>query len=450
LAGIGKTTFAVHAAHRLADGFPDGQFFLPLHAHTAGQRPVGPADALASLLLSVGVPGAQIPPGLEARAARWRDHVAGRKILLVLDDAVGHEQVRLLLPGTAASLVLITSRRRVTALEDAAVISLDTLPPAGAAALLTRLAGRPGLQPGDVAVGEIARLCGYLPLAIGMLGSQLRHHPARTVAQLAASLTEARDRLALMQAESLSVAAAFGLSYQDLTEDQQRLFRRLGLIPGPSFDTHAAAALDDTTLEAARRLDELYDQHLVTEPAPGRHQLHDLLREHARTLAADDPADGDAAVERLLDYHLYAALAADRHIPTWDSAYPSPGRNRQQPSPRRRPRPSRRVPEATRASIGVRASSCQPRLAYASTEQPIRSQAADVMRDVEDHAIRRFRISALAAQPHSRASIRFVRVRSYDRPDRSIVTVLPIRRCELSLARAGGTLPTKGDRAQAS
>jgi transcriptional regulator with XRE-family HTH domain len=180
MAGIGKTTFAVHAAHRLAERFPDGQFFLPLHAHTPGQRPVEPADALASLLLTAGVAAQQIPPGLEARAGRWRDQVAGKKVLLLLDDAAGHEQVRPLLPGTAGSLVLVTSRRRLTALDDAAVISLDTLPPGEAAALLARLAARPGLRAGDAAVGEITGLCGYLPLAIGMLARQLRHHPAWT------------------------------------------------------------------------------------------------------------------------------------------------------------------------------------------------------------------------------------------------------------------------------
>ena len=155
-----------------------------------------PADALASLLLTAGVAAAQIPPGLEARAARWRDYLAGKKILLLLDDAAGHEQVRPLLPGTAGSLVLITSRRRLAALEDAAVISLDTLSPGEAAALLARLAARPGLGAGDPAVGEITRLCGYLPLAIGMLARQLRHHPAWTAAELAAELAAARDRLA--------------------------------------------------------------------------------------------------------------------------------------------------------------------------------------------------------------------------------------------------------------
>jgi tetratricopeptide (TPR) repeat protein/transcriptional regulator with XRE-family HTH domain len=317
MAGIGKTTFAVHAAHQLAPDFPDGQFFLPLHGHTAGQQPVDPADALASLLLTARVPAAQIPHGQAARAGRWRDQVAGKKILLLLDDAASHEQVRPLLPGTAGSLVLVTSRRRLTALEDAAVISLDTLPPGEAAALLARLARRPDLGPGTGPGGDITRLCGYLPLAIGMLASQLRHHRAWTAGQVAAELTAATDRLALMHAENLSVAAAFDLSYTDLTPGSQRLFRRLGLVLGPSFDAYGGAALAGTGLDAARRcLGELYDQHLIGEPAPGRYQLHDLLRLHARALAAaDDPADGDAAVERLLDYYMHTALAAGQHLP---------------------------------------------------------------------------------------------------------------------------------------
>jgi tetratricopeptide (TPR) repeat protein/transcriptional regulator with XRE-family HTH domain len=319
MAGIGKTTFAVHAAHRLAGAFPDGQFFLPLRAHTPGRAPVGPGDALASLLLTAGVPAGQIPPGLDARAGRWRDHVAGKKILLLLDDAAGHEQVAPLLPGTAGSLVLITSRRRLTALHGTTVISLDTLPPAEAATLLVRLAARPGLKATDAAVGEITRLCGYLPLAIGMLAGQLRHHPAWTTAQIADGLAGARDRLAVMHAENVSVAAAFGLSYADLTAGCQRLFRRLGLVPGPDFDAHAAAAIDDTGLDQARRhLGDLYDQHLIAEPAPGRYVLHDLLREHARALAAaGDPAESDAAAGRLLDYYLHTALAAGQHLPSF-------------------------------------------------------------------------------------------------------------------------------------
>ena len=172
------------------------------------------------------------------------------------------------------------------------------------------------MRASDAAVAELTRLCGYLPLAIGMLASQLRHHPAWAAADLAAEVAAARDRLALMHAEDVSVGAAFGLSYTNLTAAQQRLFRWLGLHSGPSIDAYAAAALDGTTLDAAHRgLERLYDQHLLTEPAPGRYQLHDLLREHARALAAaGNPAESDAATGRLLDYYLHTALAAGRHF----------------------------------------------------------------------------------------------------------------------------------------
>jgi tetratricopeptide (TPR) repeat protein/transcriptional regulator with XRE-family HTH domain len=322
MAGIGKTTFAVHAAHQLAPGFPDGQFFVPLHAHTPGQRPVDPADALASLLLTAGVGAQQIPAGLEARAGRWRDCVAGKKVLLLLDDAAGHEQVTPLLPGTAGALVLVTSRRHLTALDDVQAISLDTLAPTEAAGLLIRLAARPGLDPGDPAVAEITRLCGCLPLAVGMLARQLHHHPAWTPTGLAGELAAARDRLELMSAENLSVAAAFDLSYADLTPGQQRLFRRLGLYLGTDIDIYAAAALDEADLGAARRgLAALYDQCLLTEPARGRYRLHDLLREHARTLAA---AEADASLGRLLDYYQHTAAIAEARLARQSGTRPAP------------------------------------------------------------------------------------------------------------------------------
>src|SRR5262249_25757360 len=199
-----------------------------------------PADALASLLMTAGVAAQHIPPGLEARAAKWRDHVAAKKILLLFDDVAGHEQVRPLLPGSAASLVLVTSRRRLTALEDAIVISIVTWSPEEAWALLVRLAGRADLELDEAAGRKITRLCGFLPLAIGMLAQRLRHHPARTAAELAAELAAARDRLAVMRAENLSVAAAFDLSYQDLTADQQRVFPRVRPPPGPDNDADPA------------------------------------------------------------------------------------------------------------------------------------------------------------------------------------------------------------------
>ena len=315
MAGVGKTAFAVHAAHRLADRFPGGQIFLPLHGHTPGQQPVDPEDALASLLLTAGVPAGQIPRGLEARMALWRDRLAGQQQLLVLDDAASSEQVLPLLPGTGGSLVLVTSRRHLSALEDATAVSLDILPPGQAAALLVRLAGRAGLSPAAPAVAEITRLCGYLPLAIGMMARQLYHHPAWSVTGRAAELVSARDRLELMATENLSVAAAFDLSYADLTGDQQRLFRRLGLHPGAEVDGYTAAALDGTGLAAARRgLEGLYDQYLLSEPAAGRYRMHDLIREHARALASSADADRDQATERLLEYYQYTAARADALI----------------------------------------------------------------------------------------------------------------------------------------
>ena len=316
MAGVGKTAFAVHAAHRLADRFPGGQIFLPLHGHTPGQQPVDPEDALASLLLTAGVPAGQIPPGLEARMARWRDRLAGEQMLLVLDDAASSEQVLPLLPGAGGSLVLVTSRRHLSALEDATAVSLDTLPPGQAAALLVRLAGRAGLSPAAPAVAEITRLlCGYLPLAIGMMARQLHHHPAWSVSGRAAELASARDRLELMATENLSVAAAFDLSYADLTGDQQRLFRRLGLYPGAEVDGYTAAALDGTGLAAARRgLEGLYDQYLLSEPAAGRYRMHDLISEHARALACRADADRDQATERLLEYYQYTGARADALI----------------------------------------------------------------------------------------------------------------------------------------
>jgi tetratricopeptide (TPR) repeat protein/transcriptional regulator with XRE-family HTH domain len=316
MAGIGKSAFAVHAAHLLEQKFPHGQIFLPLHAHTSGQRPVDPTDALASLLLTTGVAAHQIPAGVSERAGLWRAHLAGKKILLLLDDAAGTEQVRPLLPGTPDSLVLITSRRHLTALADATSICLDTFAPGEAAALLIRLADRRDLDPRDPAVQRINDLCGCLPLAIGMLARRLHHHRRWTLAGLADYLTAARGRLEWMQAENLSVAAAFDLSYRDLTEDQQRMFRRLGLHPGTDIDPHAAAALDDIEVATARhRLDELFDQHLVTEPVSGRYRMHALIREHARALAETDKiTETEAAVRRMTDYYAGAAEAVGRYF----------------------------------------------------------------------------------------------------------------------------------------
>jgi tetratricopeptide (TPR) repeat protein len=316
MAGIGKTALAVHAAHLLADRFPDGQVFLHLHGHTPGQRPVEPADALATLLLTCGIPPDQIPSELNARAARWRDWVGSKKLLLLLDDAVSTEQVRHLLPGSNQALVLITSRRRLTALNEVVSVSLDTLPEGEAAELFTRLASRPGLAPSDPSVATVVRLCGYLPLAIRLTAAQLAHHSSWTIDELVIDLASTRDRIAAMRAESDSVTSAFDLSYQDLSANQQLLFRRLGLHPGHDFDAYIGAALSGLDLLVTQRvLDELYIHHLIEEPGRGRYRMHDLIREQARSLAArDDERETATAIDQLLGYFLHTAVNAARHI----------------------------------------------------------------------------------------------------------------------------------------
>lgn len=314
LPGIGKTALAVHAAHLLAQQFPDGQFFLSLDGGMPSQPATDPEDALASLLLMAGTLPGQIPPGLEPRAALWRHRTAGRRILLVLDDASGPSQVEPLLPGTPGCLVLVTSRSRLAALAGTQAIPLEPLPPGKSAELFTRLAARPVLD--TTAVTRIVDLCGHLPLAIAALARQLHHHPAWTAASLAAEQAAALDGVGPLVNDNPAVTAAFDLSYAGLPGELRRLLRRLGLFPGSEIESWTAAALDGTDVARARRgLDALYDRHLLTETAPGRFRLHDLLRDHATRLAGNDPeAERAATIARLADFYVGVAAAAGRHI----------------------------------------------------------------------------------------------------------------------------------------
>jgi hypothetical protein len=197
------------------------------------------------------------------------------------------------------------------ALDDAVSISLDILTPKEAAALFLRVAARPDLAPTDAGVAEVIRLCGYLPLAI-RLGAGKRRHPSWTVADLAAELAAAQDRLAAIDAGQRSIDAAFDLSYRDLTVDQQQVFRRLGLQPGVDIDAYAAALGEITVAVTCRHLEDL---HLIDEPVRGRYRLHDLVRDYARTLAATDPpAEREQALDRLLAYYLHTATLAATHL----------------------------------------------------------------------------------------------------------------------------------------
>jgi tetratricopeptide (TPR) repeat protein len=313
--GVGKTALAVHAAHLLRTYFPDGQLFVEMHGHTPGHRPTDPADALYALLLADGMPPEQIPVGVDVRAAMWRARVADRRMLLILDDAEGHAQVTPLLPGTGRCLVVVTSRRRLTGLvtrHATVTISLDALPPDEAATLFTRLVQRQLDRSDTDSVAALVRSCGYLPLAISLLAARLRPEPQWTVGDLLDTLASTHDKLSHMRAEDIEVAAAFGVSYRHLPAARRRFFRRLGLHPGPDIDVYAAATLDDTTVSLAHaHLESLYQDHLLDQPELGRFRMHDLVAQHARNLAENDPAEErEQATDRLRTYYLQTANRA--------------------------------------------------------------------------------------------------------------------------------------------
>ena len=320
--GVGKTTFSVHAAHHLADRFPDGQIFLELYGHSPTQAPRDPADALASLLVATGMDRSTLPQEVDDRARLWRDRIAGKKVLLVLDDAASHDQLRPLLPGTPDCFVVITSRHRLPALDGVHALPLDVLPPDQATRLLLTLADRdptaanPTASDPDTVV-RVIELCGYLPLAIALAAGRLRSHPTWSMAYLADLLAKAPDRLEHLAVGDRSVRAAFTVSYQHLTAERQRIFTMLGVHPGPSIDAYALAALAACSLtQAHQHLEALHTDHLIQETAPGRYQLHDLLRVYAGSLAATaDQADIGQAMRRVLDYYLYTATTAAAHIP---------------------------------------------------------------------------------------------------------------------------------------
>jgi tetratricopeptide (TPR) repeat protein/transcriptional regulator with XRE-family HTH domain len=319
MAGVGKTALAVHAAHRLADRFPDGQIFLPLHGHTPGQQPVDPADALASLLQASGIPAQGIPDALEPRVLLWRDHLADKRLLLVLDNAVGSGQVAPLLPGGGECVVLVTSRRHLGDLPGSVTpVLLDVLTPTQAAQMFTRLAPRAADSPEEVA--EVVRLAGFLPLAISLLARLFARHRSWTLADLAA---ETRASLLTLTAEHENVAAAFEVSFGHLDPARQRFFCLLGLHPGTAIEPYAAAALAGTSLdEAAGLLDGLHGEGLLIETSRRRYGLHDLLRRYARDHAAGLPG-GEEAVERLLDHYQHTAGRADALVTHFTQPGPS-------------------------------------------------------------------------------------------------------------------------------
>ncbi|WP_161791211.1 AfsR/SARP family transcriptional regulator [Streptacidiphilus jiangxiensis] len=311
MGGSGKTTLAVHAAHRLAARYPDGQLCIDLAGFTPGAAPLEPGAALDVLLRTLNVPGERIPDELLSRIALWRVVTAHRRMLVLLDNAVDAHQVQPLLPASPGSLVLVTSRVRLSGLDGARVVPVDVMSVADSEELLARVLGDERVAAEPVATGQLIDQCGRLPIALRISAGRLADRPRWTLAHLAERLGEENRRLRELRDGARSVAASISLSFEAMTEELQAAFRRLGVLPGNSFDAHAAAALFGCDVyEAMDLLEELVDVNLLRQQSEDHYSCHDLVRSYAHRLVESEPLpEDDEALERLLD-HYYLALAA--------------------------------------------------------------------------------------------------------------------------------------------
>lgn len=317
-AGVGKTALAVHWAHRVADQFPDGQLYVNLRGFDPGGTPTEPAAAIRGFLDALGVAPQRIPTGLDAQAAQYRSMLAGRRMLVVLDNARDTAQVRPLLPGAPTCLVLVTSRDQLTGLvaaDGAHPIVLDLLSTAEARELLVCRLGPDRTAAEPDAVEDIITGCARLPLALAVVAARAALNPRLSLRVLAEDVRDTGVRLDALDAGDAvtSVRAVFSWSYQQLHEPAARMFRLLGLHPGPDISRPAAASLAAVSLDQARAaLRELASAHLIAERTPGRYSFHDLLRTHAAELAHTHDNDNErrTAVRRLLDHYLQTAHRA--------------------------------------------------------------------------------------------------------------------------------------------
>jgi tetratricopeptide (TPR) repeat protein/transcriptional regulator with XRE-family HTH domain len=317
MAGIGKSALAIHAAHRLADAFPDGQLYVGLRGATPGLAPLEPLEALGHLLRSLGLDPATIPADVDEAAARFRSLAAARRMLVLLDDARSAEQVRPLLPGSPTWAVLVTSRQVLATLEGLRPLHLDVLSPEHALGLLGQVAGQERVAAEPRAASDVVRWCGQLPLAIRIAGSRLAARPRWRVEELAGGLADATRRLETLQAGELAVRASFDVSLRALQDSSDPVdraaagaFGLLSLPDGPDLGVDAAARLLDRPVPAARAmLERLVDAQLLETPRPGRYQFHDLLRLFARADVMDrhpEPIRA-AALTRLIGFSIATA-----------------------------------------------------------------------------------------------------------------------------------------------
>ncbi len=318
MAGIGKTALAVNWAHQVADRFGDGQLFVNLRGSGPSGTPVMPTDAVRGFLTALGVPPARIPPDTDGQAALYRSLLADRRMLIVLDNAQDAEQVRPLLPGSPGCLVLVTSRNRLTGLaaaEGAYLITPGVLTGDESHDLLALNLGAGRAMAEPVAVSELIALCGGLPLALCDVAARAVARPGLPLAALAAEMRDARRRLDVLETGESATSArmVFSWSRAKLGGRASRVFRLLGIHPGPDITVSAAASLAGLPREHAYlALAELCDEHLLTEYAPGRYVCHDLLRSYAveEAMTRESEAERHAAVHRVLGHYLRVAGVA--------------------------------------------------------------------------------------------------------------------------------------------
>lgn len=334
-AGVGKTALATYWAHRVADRFPDGQLYIDLRGFSPNGSVVMPAEAVRRFLDALEVPPERIPTGLDARAALYRSQMAGRRMLVVLDNARDSAQVRPLLPATPTCLVLVTSRNQLSGLiaTDAAhPINLDVLTVSGARELLTQRLGTDRVDPEPEAVAEIITRCARLPLALALVAAHAATRPGAALRVFAGELADAGQRWQTLTGDDphTDVRAVFSWSYHALTPPAARLFRLLGSHPGPDIGAPAAASLAGLAPDTVRPvLAELTRASLLTEPTGGRFIFHDLLRDYATHLAETIDSDEQRrqATGRILDHYLHTAHTADRLLdPSRDPIRLSPPR----------------------------------------------------------------------------------------------------------------------------
>ncbi|GIH16702.1 AfsR/SARP family transcriptional regulator [Rugosimonospora africana] len=317
-AGIGKTALAVHWAHRARDRFPDGLLYADLRGYGPDGEAVDPAVVVRGFLDALQVPAHQVPAASDAQAALYRSRLAGRRVLVLLDNARDAGQVRPLLPSSPGCAAVVTSRGALVGLIAAGAqpVTLDLLPAADAWHLLQRRLGSARLAEQSQAAHEIIARCARLPLALAIVAARAVTHPQFSLATLAAELAGGPERLDRLSGPdpAVDVRSVFSWSYRALGRPVARLFRLLGLHTGPDIGVPAAASLGGLTLPEARRLlAELAGAHLLEERVPGRFAAHDLLRDYAAEQAATDSTTRRrAAVRRMLDYYLHTAHAADR------------------------------------------------------------------------------------------------------------------------------------------